>query len=322
MAKPRIFISSTYYDLKHIRASLEGFVESLGYDVILSEKGSIAYNPTIPLDESCYREAKNSDIFVLIIGGRYGSPASKEKPSTKEFYERYESVTKLEFESALSNEIPLYILVDKSVKSEYETFKNNRNNETIKYAHVDSVNIFHFIDRIFNLRKNNPVKEFDNHTEIEFWLKSQWAGLFQELIKQRKEQAEISELSSQVSELASLNQTLKSYLEEIVTTTSKDKGTDIIKREEEKLKERRKIQKFKEHSLAQEIIDGHEFNTIEEAIEFVSNAKTFKELAKNFAEKRGEKDNGKRLLNHWKKHEKVMTDMNELREILELPLLN
>ncbi len=52
MAKPRIFISSTYYDLKHLRASLENFVESLGFDAILSEKGNIAYAPDIALDES------------------------------------------------------------------------------------------------------------------------------------------------------------------------------------------------------------------------------------------------------------------------------
>ena len=237
MARPRIFISSTYYDLKHIRSSIEGFIESLGYDVVLSEKGSIAYNPDIPLDESCYREAKGSDIFVLIIGGRYGSPQSSEKSGKKKFHDRYESVTKMEFESALENEIPIYILIDKSVKSEYETFKNNRSNDTVKYAHVDSINIFYLIERILNLRKNNPVKEFENHTDMEFWLKNQWAGLFQDLIKNRKDQAEISELSSQVSELASLNQTLKSYLEEIVTSTSEDKGVDLIKREQEKLED-------------------------------------------------------------------------------------
>jgi hypothetical protein len=35
MAKPRIFVSSTYYDLKYIRASLELFIESLGFDAII-----------------------------------------------------------------------------------------------------------------------------------------------------------------------------------------------------------------------------------------------------------------------------------------------
>ena len=40
MARPRVFVSSTYYDLKHIRASLENFIESLGFDAVLR-------NPTL-----------------------------------------------------------------------------------------------------------------------------------------------------------------------------------------------------------------------------------------------------------------------------------
>lgn len=41
MARPKVFVSSTYYDLKHIRASMEVFIESLGFDAILFEKGDI-----------------------------------------------------------------------------------------------------------------------------------------------------------------------------------------------------------------------------------------------------------------------------------------
>jgi len=83
MAKPRVFVSSTYYDLKHIRASLELFIQSLGFEAILSEKGDIAYSPEIPLDEACYREAAAADIYILIIGGRYGSEISEQKKPAK-----------------------------------------------------------------------------------------------------------------------------------------------------------------------------------------------------------------------------------------------
>ncbi len=73
MASPRVFVSSTYYDLKHLRSALDAFIAGLGYEGVLSEKGDIAYAPDAPLDDSCYRAAEQADIFVLIIGGRYGS---------------------------------------------------------------------------------------------------------------------------------------------------------------------------------------------------------------------------------------------------------
>ena len=43
MARPRIFISSTFYDLKQIRAELDMFIESLGYEPIRNEEGDIPY---------------------------------------------------------------------------------------------------------------------------------------------------------------------------------------------------------------------------------------------------------------------------------------
>src|SRR5712692_3812567 len=128
MAKPRIFISSTYYDLRHVRASLETFVQSLGYEPILSEKGDIAYSPDIPLDESCYREAAAADMLVLIIGGRYGTERSESRDELPHsFFDRYDSITKQEYMSAISNNIPVWILVDTQVHAEYQTFQKNKN---------------------------------------------------------------------------------------------------------------------------------------------------------------------------------------------------
>ena len=68
MAKPRVFISSTFYDLRHIRNDLDEFVSGLGFESVLSEKGDIAYEHDRPLDESCYREVNRP-------GNSGGSPA-------------------------------------------------------------------------------------------------------------------------------------------------------------------------------------------------------------------------------------------------------
>lgn len=119
MARPRVFVSSTYYDLKHLRSSIENFVESLGFDAILSEKGKIAYTPDIPLDDSCYREVATVEIFVLIVGGRYGSEMSSGKsPIPKAFYDRYNSITRGEYRAAIERDVPIYVLIERSVYAE------------------------------------------------------------------------------------------------------------------------------------------------------------------------------------------------------------
>ena len=41
MAIPRVFISSTYYDLKYIRNDIESFIKNLGYEPVLHEKNKI-----------------------------------------------------------------------------------------------------------------------------------------------------------------------------------------------------------------------------------------------------------------------------------------
>ncbi|MDK7489347.1 DUF4062 domain-containing protein [Bacillus paranthracis] len=41
MARPRVFISSTFYDLKYVREDIARCVRDLGYESILFEKGEI-----------------------------------------------------------------------------------------------------------------------------------------------------------------------------------------------------------------------------------------------------------------------------------------
>lgn len=73
MAKPRVFISSTFYDLRQVRQDLDQFIMSLGYEPIRNEEGDIPYGKDAELEKYCYDEIKNCDILVSIIGGRLGS---------------------------------------------------------------------------------------------------------------------------------------------------------------------------------------------------------------------------------------------------------
>lgn len=282
MARPRVFVSSTYYDLKHIRSSVEYFVQSLGFESILSEKGEIAFTPNQPLDESCYREAASADLFVLVIGGRYGSEASpKQKKDMFPFFERYDSITKKEYESASGREIPTYILIERGVYSEYQTYLMNKGNENVSYAHVDSVNIFRLIEEILSRPKNNPVHTFDRFADIESWLREQWAGLFRELLHRQSQHQQLLTLTSQVAELKGVSGTLKTYLEALMRGVTPDDSKDLIQSEEKRLEELRKMEKIRGNFVTGWFTDvfGVPFDSFISAMRIATSFKSFVEAA-------------------------------------------
>ena len=317
MAKPRIFVSSTYYDLKYIRSSLENFINSFGYEPILSEKGDIAYLPDAPLDESCYREVRNADVFIIILGGRYGSEKSDGKTKLpKGFFDKYDSITKQEFRSAASQDIPIYILIEKSVYSDYETYLKNKENETINYAHVDSINIFFLIEEILALPRNNPVLHFDRYEEIEEWLRDQWAGLFRELINQKSSAQQLTSLSAQVLELSEINKTLKTYLEQVVSKIAPDQSAELIKTETKRLELAKQLAIIKTNIFAT-YLSGTCNIPIERILSDVKKAETLDEYIKllkkdiHDTEIINDIDN---LLDKWK--EEVTRDFRILRREL------
>jgi len=320
MARPRVFISSTFYDLQHIRTSLEGFVERLGYEAVLSEKGRIAYDPDIPLDESCYRESASSDIFVLIIGGRYGSAGSGEDIASRpDFYERYQSITKKEYDSACSRDIPIYILVERPVFSDYETYKKNKGNESINYAHVDSINIFYLLEEILGKSRNNPVFQFDRHTEIEEWLREQWAGLFRELINRRSEQKQLSSLSERISELSSINSSLQRYMENIVSSISPDEAEQIISAEKERLNREKDLREFHNYLSVNELWGLYDISksTIEEVYR---KASSIENLASRIDEECDDLS-ADEIIKYWRAQPNSLDVINKARSLLgELPL--
>lgn len=238
MAKPRVFVSSTYYDLKHIRASLENFISELGYEPVLFESGDIPFHHEKPLDENCYDAIEHAHIFVLIIGGRYGSSASgqtklptKSNKLTDEeldnYYTFYNSVTFEEYKRARTHDLPIYVFLEKGVSAEYQTYKENRDIK-IKYAHVDNVGVFRLLDSIFSEDKNNLVREFDSISHITSWLRDQWAGLMADFLSRKKTDSALQGLTTQVETLNQVVDALKSYSEAIVKKIEPDSAKLIL----------------------------------------------------------------------------------------------
>ena len=179
MAKPRIFVSSTYFDLKHVRADLDSFGRQMGFDVVLFERGGIAYDGTVDIEASCLREIEKCDIVVSIIGGRGGSPS----PSTPNI-----SFSRKEAEEALRLGRQMWFFVDRSVWDEYQTYlrthaEDPETAKKIRWHWVDHPTVFEFITFVLTLRRNNALFQFDMPSDITDILRDQVAGLFQDLLQ-------------------------------------------------------------------------------------------------------------------------------------------
>lgn len=318
MAKPRVFVSSTYYDLKYIRASLELFIESLGFDPILSEKGDIAYASDRPLDESCYREVENSDMFVLIVGGRYGSEAGTGSREPKAFYDRYESITKKEYGTAADRDIPIFVLIERAVYAEYQTFSCNKHTKGVKYAHVESVNVFRLIDDILARPRNNPVQPFEKFEDIESWLREQWAGLFRELLRRQSQQQQLIGLSQQVLQLKETNETLKKYLEALMRGVGKQETSKLIASEEKRLSDLRNAA-FRRNAWVEYVLRQAKGIDEEGVAKALREAAGFEGFAENICRASDDQSALEHLKVTLRRSKRARDDLNEARDILNLP---
>ncbi len=182
MAKPRIFISSTFYDLRQVRSDLDTFIDNLGYDPVRNEEGDIPYGKNEALEEYCYKEIKAVDILVSIIGGRFGSESKRNNSS----------ISQIELKTALKENKQVYIFIEKNVLSEYETYLINKDNTSMNYRYVDDIRIYQFIEEVKNLNTNNNIKGFETASDISKYLKEQFAGLFQRFLEEQTRIREIS----------------------------------------------------------------------------------------------------------------------------------
>ena len=213
MARPRVFISSTFYNLQQVRNDLENFIRDLGYEAVLNERGSVPYAHKERLEESCYREINTCDIVVAIIGGRYGASSH---------HEPY-SVSQMELRTATDLGKPLFIFVEQAVLHEFRTYQQNKTNSSINYAAVDDVKIYAFLDEIESLPKNNATAPFGSAQDIMAYLREQWAGLFQRFLREHELIGSINIMKDMQSTVETLNQ-LVNYV-----SKQKEGSDDIIK---------------------------------------------------------------------------------------------
>lgn len=212
MARLRVFISSTYFDLRVVRSELDRFVTDHGFECVEHELNGIPWDKDVALEDSCYAEIGTCQILVSVVGGRFGTESAGLS---------HYSISQRELREAQAAGKQVYIFVERDILQEHRTWKLNRHRETeiagepIKFASVDDTRIFRFLDEVYSLTKNNAVFPFGTAHDITRTLKDQWGGLFQKLLQLQEERAQfklLQELRDTSKALQAIALELKSAL--------------------------------------------------------------------------------------------------------------
>lgn len=244
--KPRIFVSSTFYDLKYVREDIANFIKAHDFEPIMFEDGDIGYTPGRALDKSCYETMHSSDMVILIIGGNYGSPSSDDSNSAEdEKFDEYISITHKEFKTAVEEGIPVFTFIESSVYAEYSVYELNkdeilRDKSRFKFSVTKDTKVFSLISEVKGIG-NISITDFKKPSEIKDFLGKQWSDMFKNYLKilREKEQDEkthnsIEELCSSVKEM----QVLVNGLFEKTFNSQGEIGYDSLKKEQKYIRAR------------------------------------------------------------------------------------
>ena len=173
MAGVNIFISSTCYDLSQVRQDLRDFISGLGHTPMMSEQNDFPIDPQLDNWENCINAVKKyADIFVLIIGNRYGAVGETGK-----------SITNTEYLTAVQKGIPIYTFSLKQMTTLLPMWERNPDAD-YSYA-VDNPKIFEFLADV-RKKSGRWNFEFENAQDIKDTLSKQLSILFQNSLELRK----------------------------------------------------------------------------------------------------------------------------------------
>jgi len=239
MATPRIFVSSTCYDLNEVRDNLYSFIENLGYVPVFSDKNDVFYHPDLHSHESCIKEIESCQIFILIIGGRFGG---------KYVYDTEKSIVNAEYEAAKKLNIPIFTFIKRETHEDHRFFVKNRSKKPelyreLIYPAIDNqetaIKIFEFIDDVRKSDINNAYFTFEFARNIREILKKQFAGLFYDFLWNRTKEKELEKTNKLLSNLTALGKKTEDIIENIYKTVDEKGAQENINKFEIELKARK-----------------------------------------------------------------------------------
>lgn len=227
MATPKVFVSSTCYDLREIRDSLYSFAKSFGFDPVLSEFGDVFFHPDLHTHEACVNEVANCQLFILLIGGRFGGSYISDKSK---------SITNAEYEAALKCKIPVFTYIKRAVLENHHLYQSNKDKEFIKSMNFPAievqehaVSIFEFINSVRRASVNNAYEPFETSKDIESHLRKQWSSMFYDFLKNRELSQKIAHTNLALDGLVGTADKLESLVKSLYKSVDKVNAESEIK---------------------------------------------------------------------------------------------
>jgi hypothetical protein len=154
----KIFLSSTCYDLVDIRAELERFLKEKGHELLLSDRATFPVEIGIHRHDVCINNVQNSDLFILIVDGRFGAPYYKDSSL---------SITWAEFNEALRAGRNIIPFVREDIFNERQSYHHNRKKgNSFEPFFADTTRVFDLIDDIQKQEGGFWIQKFKNSVEI------------------------------------------------------------------------------------------------------------------------------------------------------------
>jgi len=145
VARLRVFVSSTCYDLDIVRSELRPFIVNCGYEPVMSDYSDVLFDPRLHTHDSCVKEVVGCDVVVLIIGSRFGGTAvptalasvdwdavaGMSSSPTAVLAKDKLSITQLEVIKAVESSVPVYAFVDERVLHDHLVYEKNKDNPLV-----------------------------------------------------------------------------------------------------------------------------------------------------------------------------------------------
>lgn len=235
MARLKVFVSSTCYDLGIVRSQVRGYIKQLGHDPVMSDYMEVLFDPREHTHKSCIQEISACDVVVLIIGSRFGGkgvPAAFNQINFSDLYEKSSSssvllskeklsITQLEICKAIEDSVPVFTFVDDRVMHDHLVYEANKSSDAIdkiKFPSIDKPDtakyIFEFINFLRHRSEGNSVVSFSKIEDISEYLAVQWSSLFQRILhEQRSKELERKRIDYFANQIADLKAVVMSSIQ-------------------------------------------------------------------------------------------------------------